>query len=134
MSEFGWPLQVALVAKLVAENVCDGLIYETVPKHIDYPYVRIGEISTRRADATSVDQTVEQLTLHIYAKGEFGKRDALRIAGDISTIILKNDIEIGDDVDSLFDVIAETGRHDVEAGEYIQNLRIEAQLSKLKEL
>lgn len=130
MSEFGWPLQVALVDALVAENICDGRIYEDVPKGITYPYVRLSEISSNRNDVTDVDRAVEQVTLHIHTKGDNAKRDALVLSGQITKIFLYSSIVIGDETDCLFDVLGGTGRKDIENGEFIQNLRISAQLSK----
>lgn len=130
MSEFGWPFQVALMAKLQAENICNGRVYDDVPHKPIYPYVRLSEISSNRNDVTDVARSVEQVTLHIHAEGDNSKRDALIISGDITNIILNMPIDVGNDIDCLLDVLGGTGRKDIESHSYIQNLRISAQLSK----
>ncbi len=67
-----WPLQVALRAALVADAALDGLIagrvYDHVPQDSVFPYLVIGDTTTRDFDTKTEDGMEHTLTIHTWSR------------------------------------------------------------------
>ncbi|MCI0384589.1 DUF3168 domain-containing protein [Streptomyces sp. CNQ085] len=79
MSTALWPLQVAIVTKLHADPVLDGLVsgvYDHVPEGTAYPYVTVGSITELPDDAHNQRGLATRVVLHTWAEYRGNKQTA----------------------------------------------------------
>jgi hypothetical protein len=74
-----WALQQAVYAKLVADGVAGGRVFDAVPKGATFPYVVLGDGAEEDAGAPA---TVHTLTLHLWSRGG-GAREIKQLAAAV---------------------------------------------------
>jgi hypothetical protein len=76
-----WALQQAVYAKLVADGVAGGRVFDAVPKNAAFPYAVLGDGEEADNGASTLIHT---LTLHLWSRGG-GAREIKQLAAAART-------------------------------------------------
>ena len=83
MTSAAWALQQAVFAALAADhtltNLCNGRVFDAVPRGAAFPYVVIGEAEEQDAGSATSEHT---LSLHLWSRGN-GTREIKHLAGAV---------------------------------------------------
>ena len=87
MTSAAWALQQAVYAALVADHtlstLCNGRVFDAVPRGAAFPYVVIGEAEEQDAGSPASEHT---LSLHLWSRGN-GSREIKQLAGAVRTCL-----------------------------------------------
>ncbi len=83
MTAAAWALQQAVFAALIADHtlatLCNGRIFDAVPRGAAFPYVVIGEAKEQDAGSPASEHT---LSLHLWSRGN-GTREIKQLASAV---------------------------------------------------
>lgn len=77
-------LQGAIVARLKAQGVADGRVYDLVPPGATFPYVELGPFFEDEADAECIPGSEISIRLEVWSRTP-GRTESLRIAQAIKS-------------------------------------------------
>ena len=87
MTSAAWALQQAVFAALVADHtlttLCNGRIFDAVPRGATFPYIVIGEAEEQDAGSPASEHT---LSLHLWSRGN-GTREIKQLASAVRSCL-----------------------------------------------
>jgi hypothetical protein len=87
MTSAAWALQQAVFAALTADHtlttLCNGRVFDAVPRGTAFPYVVIGEAEEQDGGSPATEHT---LSLHLWSRGN-GTREIKQLASAVRTCL-----------------------------------------------